>query len=428
MILALVLAATSASSLERAALEVSRSVADAGFDAPMGVFVEGNSAPVSRAVGSLVMARLAEQRKAPVPVIARDATEAEKLAREQGLGSLLRLTISLEAPKLVVRGDALSTHVNFWSGLAPTRTGPALAVVSSVDADLEALTMAGAPVAPPTTATRPFDVLSFTLAKTTQVPSAMTVADLDGDHRGELIALIGETVFTWASDGRLRSKTELSGAMSTRPTRDPFGFVGVNGGRLTAWSSKRDKPESFTWLREGWRSSGPSESLLAGSVTLTPRPGYASFQSELSWAGKTVKWPDALSQVSQSGTLLLGVAPNGLASVARGQAPTTQVTGVGSGSALGDLDGDGSPEVVVTSARSWGDSDEVRVVSLGAFESAQARGGHVSEAPALWQRKLDGRVVVAASGDLDGDAVDEVVLGVWREDGNGELVVLRRVP
>ncbi len=394
----------------------------------MGVFVEGNSVPVSRAVGSLVMARLAEQRQAPVPVIARDATEAEKLARAQGLGSLLRLTVSLEAPKLVVRGDALSTHVNFWSGLAPTRSGPALAVVSSVDADLEALTMAGAPVAPPTAAARPFDVLSFTLAKTAQVPSAITVADLDGDHRGELIALVGETVFTWASDGKLRNKTELSGALSTRPTRDPFGFVAVNGGRLTAWSSRRDKPESFTWLREGWRSSGAAESLLAGAVTLTPRPGYASFHSELSWAGKTVKWPDALAHISQSGTLLLGVAPNGLASIARGQAPATQVTGVGSGSALGDLDGDGSPEVVVTSARTWGDSDEVRVVSLGAFESAQARGGHVSEAPALWQRKLDGRAIVAASGDLDGDAVDEVVLGVWREDGSGELVVLRRAP
>lgn len=425
MILALVLAAASSTSLERAALEVSRTIVDAGFDAPIGVYVEGANAPVSRAVGSLVMARLSEQRQAPVPVVARDATEAEKIAREQGLGALVRLTVSLEAPKLVVRGDALSTHVNFWSGVTATRSGPAVAVLTSVDADLEALTMAGsAPVPQPT---KPLEILPGVLARTQQVPSALTTADLDGDHRHEVIALIGETIFTWSSDGKLRSKIELSGALSVRPTRDAFGFLAVNGGRLTAWSSRREKPETFTWLREGWRSAGPAEALIDGSVTLTPRAGLASFQSEFAWAGKTVKWPDALSQVSLSGTLMLGVSPGGAASVARGQAPTAQVNGVGSGSTLVDLDGDGSPELAVTSARTSGEVDEVRVVSLGAFESAQARGGLVSEAPAMWQRKLEGRAVVATSGDLDGDGAEEAVLGVWREDGSGELVVLRRV-
>lgn len=426
MILALVLAAASSTSLERAALEVSRTVVDAGFDAPIGVYVEGAPAPVSRAVGSLVMARLAEQRQAPVPVVARDATEAEKLAREQGLGALVRLTVSLEAPRLVVRGDALSTHVNFWSGVTPTRSGPAVAVLASVDADLEALTMAGS--APTPQPTKPLEILPGVLARTPQVPAALTTADVDGDHRHEVIALIGETLFTWSSDGKLRSKTELSGAPSARPTRDAFGFLAVNAGRLTAWSSRREKPETFHWLREGWRSAGPSEALIDGAVTLVPRPGVASFQSEFSWAGKTVKWPDALAQVSLSGTLMLGVSPGGAASLARGQAPTAQVNGVGSGSTLVDLDGDGTVELALTSARTSGEVDEVRVVSLGAFESAQARGGLGNEAPALWQRKLEGRAVVATSGDLDGDGAEEAVLGVWREDGSGELVVLRRVP
>lgn len=427
MILALVLAATSATSLERAALEVSRAVVDAGFEAPIGVYVEGSPAPVSRAVGSLVMARLAEQRQAPVPVVARDATEAEKLAREQRLGALVRLTVTLEAPRLVVRGDALSTHVNFWSGAAATRSGPAVAVLASVDADLEALTMAGAAPTPPT-AVKPLELLPGLLARTPQVPAAVTIADVDGDHRGEIIALVGETIVTWSSDGRLRSRTELSGAASTRPTRDPFGFVAVNGGRLTAWSSRREKPEVFTWLREGWRSAGAAETLSVGAVSLTPRPGLASFQGEFTWAGKTVKWPDALAQTSQHGVLMLGVGPAGTAAIARGQTPATTLTGVGSGSALADLDGDGSPEVVVTNARATGDVDEVRVLSLGAFESTQARGGQITEAPTLWLRRLEGRAVLAASGDLDGDSVDEVVLGIWREDGTGELAVLRRLP
>ena len=81
----------------------------------------------------------------------------------------------------------------------------------------------------------------------------------------------------------------------------------------------------------------------------------------------------------------------------------------------------------MTSARTTGEVDEVRVVALGAFEAAQARNGAASEMTAAWQRKLDGRAVVAASGDLDGDGADEVVLATWRRDGSSELLVLRRV-
>ena len=88
--------------------------------------------------------------------------------------------------------------------------------------------------------------------------------------------------------------------------------------------------------------------------------------------------------------MALGVSPTGTAAIARGQAPTTQLTGVGSGSTLADLDADGAPEVIATSARTTGDTDEVRVLSLGAFESAQARGGHLNEATAAWQKKIDG--------------------------------------
>lgn len=426
MILALVLAATASSSLERVAADVSRVVVAGDFEAPIGVYVEGVPAPVSRAVGSLVMARLAEAKRAPVPVDARDATTAEKLARELRLSTLVRLTVTLEAPKLVVRGDALSTHVNFWSGSTPTRSGPALAIATSVDADLEALTMAGSTPSPQIA--RPLELSPVVLAKSTHVPAAVTIADVDGDHRGEVIALIGDVVFTWSADGKLRNKTELSAPLSTRPTREPFGFLAVNGGRLTAWSSRRDKPQAFTWVNEGWRANGVVEALVTGPITVTPRPGFSSFQPDFSWAGKQTKWPDALSQLSLSGTLALGVTPGGSASVSRGVSVTNAVTGVGSGSAIADLDGDGTPEVVVTTARTIGESDEVRVLSLGAFESVQTRSGPASEATALWQRKLDGRAVVAAAGDVDGDAVDEVVLGLWRDDGSGELLLLRRTP
>ncbi len=421
----LLLAAAPGTSLERLAADVTHTVSAAGFEGPVGVYVEGGPAPINRAAGSLVMASLAALQLAPVPVIASDATDAEQRAREQGLRSLLRLTVSLEAPKLVIRGDALSTWVNFWSGSVPTRTGPAAAIASSVDADLEALTLAGAP-APPST--RPLELNLGVLARTAGLPAAMTLADVDGDHRAELIALVADTLVTWSSDGRVRSRVELGGALSTKPTREPFGLLSFANGRLVAWSSRRERAEVFTWQREGWRSTGGSEGLSVGPVTVTPRAGYSSFGRELSWAGKIVVWPEPVEQLAVFGTLALGVGPTGNAALARGQAPSTQVTGVGCGSTLADFDGDGTAEVVVTTARSTTDTDEVRVVSLGAFESTQARGGHVNEAAVAWQKKLEGRVILAASGDLDGDGFDEVVLGTWLNDTSAEFLVLRKSP
>ncbi len=426
---ALILAASSpapsGSSLERLALDVSKEISEAGFEGPIGVYVEGSPAPASRALGSLVMASLSSKKLAPVPVTARDATEAERLAREQGLRSLVRLTISLEPPRLVVRGDALSTWVNFWSGSTPTRTGPAAAVVSMVDADLEALTLAGAS-AP--ASVRPLELNLGVLARLTAAPAALAIADLDGDHRAEVIALVGDGVITWSSDGKQRGRTELVAPPSTRPTREPFGLLSITNGKLIAWSSRRERAESFTWQREAWRPSGIGDVPSLGPITVALRPGFTSFAREITWAGKPVTWPEPIEQLALFGGVALGVSPTGTAAIARGQAPLTQLTGVGSGSTLADLDGDGAAEVIATSARTTGDVDEVRVVALGAFESAQARGGQLNEAAVLWQRKIEGRAIVAASGDLDGDGVDEVVLGTWSSDGSGELLVLRRAP
>jgi hypothetical protein len=425
---ALLLAAAPAppSALERLTKEVVRPL-ETGFEGPIGVYVEGSPAPASRAIGSLVMSALAQKKLAPVPIEAKDATEAERLAREQGLRTLVRLTVSFEAPRLTVRGDALSTWVNFWSGQTPTRTGPAAAIAATVDADLEALTLAGSG-STPTPNTRPLELAMGVVARAPGWPAAFTLADVDGDKKCEVIALIDDVVSTWSSDGKLRSRVELSGPQSAHPTREPFGFLSFNGGKLQAWSSRRERAENFTWERNGFRTAGSSDALSIGALTLTPRAGFASFARELQWAGKNVVWPEPLQSVSTFGPIALGVGPAGNAGVSRGTAPASLLSGVGAGSTLADFDGDGAPEVIVTGPRTTAEGDEVRVLSLGAFESAQVRSGSINETSAVWTRKLDGRVILAANGDLDGDGVDEVVLVSWLADGSSEFSVLRRAP
>lgn len=415
---------TAPSALERLTKDIVRPVES--FEGPIGVYVEGSPAPASRAIASLVIAALAQKKLGPTPVEAKDATEAERLAREQGLRTLLRLTVSFEAPRLTVRGDALSTWVNFWSGQTPTRTGPAAVIAAAVDADLEALTLAGA--SGPASPTRPLELVFGIVARAPGWPAAFTLADVDGDKKCEVIALIDDVLSTWSADGKLKNRVELQGPQSLHPTREPFGFVSFANGRLIAWSSRRERAEAYTWGRDGFRAAGGADALTVGTLTLSPRAGFASFARELTWAGKSVVWPEPLQSVSLFGPIALGVGPAGLAGIARGVAPLSLLNGVGAGSTLADFDGDGSPEVVTTSARSTAEGDEVRVLSLGAFESAQVRGGNVAETTATWARKLDGRVVLAANGDLDGDGVDEVVLVSWLADGSSEFSVLRRAP
>lgn len=351
--------------LERLAEEVTATVIQHKLEGPMGVFVEGPSPALNRALGSLLMARLAKQKLGPVPVTARDAAEAERWARENQLLSVLRLDVALEGPKLVVRGDALSTWVNFWSGKTATRSAPAAAVTSVVNADAEAVTLGGGT---PASSSRPLELTSSVLARLPSRPAALTIADLDGDHRAEIIALVADGISTWTGDGKYKGRVELTAPLTSRPTREPQGVLNFKEGKLLAWSSRRETAEAFTWEHETWRS-------------LAPEGGEG--QGE----GKT------------------------LTTLTTPKAATTRV----------DIDGDGKPEVLTSTTRAIGDTDELRIITLAAFES-------LKEGPVMWQKSINGRALMAAAGDLDGDGVDEVVLGTWFDAGTGELLVLKRAP
>jgi hypothetical protein len=427
--LALVLAASGPAAegtgaFERVAADVARQVTGQGFEAPVGVYVEGLTAPAARAFATLVMGKLAGEHKAPLSVDARSASDAEAVARSHGARSLVRLTLALEGTRLVARGDGLSTWVNFWAGQTPTRAGPATALVAASDADLEALTLAGGN-APPTS----MELKAAVLTRLPGPPAALALGDLDGDRKAEVVVLVNEEVLVFSADGRALGRYDLSAApLAARPTREPFGALAVLASppRVVAWSARRARPEVLLW-KDGLRAQGVSDEVpLNPSVRLDP--GFNRFAAEVSFGKTKVALGAPAQAIGTRGGVTLALFSDNSGALFRGSPSPARFSGVGVGSVLVDVDGDGVPEVLASTPRLLGDTDELRLFSLGSLESVQARGGTLGEASTLWQGPMRGRAIVAASGELDGEPGDEAVVGSWLSDGTGELLLLRRAP
>jgi hypothetical protein len=421
LLLALLVAApTAPSSLERAADQLCLAVVRGGFEPPVALAVEGAPRALSRALASLLASRLALAHLAPVVLEGVAVAEAERQARERGLPSLVRLGVTREGSRLVVRGDALGTHVNFWSGSVPTRSGPAVALAVSVALDAQASLLLGPEPGTPAG----LELAVSTLLRLPAVPAALAVADLDGDHRAEVLALVQDRLWVLGPGGAV-ARADLVGPLAARPSREPFGLLVVSPGRVLVASARRERPEAFAW--PGLRPLGPVDGLTVEGVGVSQEPGLNRFLAEVSWHGKALTLPARPQALASSGGLVAVAFADGTAAMTRAGLPSSRAQGVGTGLALADLDGDGEPEVVLTTARTSGDADEVRVLSQAAMEALQARGGSLADpGPVLWQQAMPGRVVVAAAGDLDGDGQDEVVLGRWWADGTGELLVLSR--
>jgi hypothetical protein len=419
--------AASPSALEQVGLALAQVVVKKNFGAPVGVYVEGAAgAALPRALASVLSADLSAAALDPVAIEAKDAAGAERAARALGVVSLVRLTVSLENQQLVARGDAVVTRANFWSGDLPVRGSVAAVLTATADADAEVLVMHGT-VPPNPAAAVPLELRVSSVLKSPSVPAALGLGDLDGDKKAELVALVQDRLLVFTAEGKLLAKAELSAPLSTRPTREPFGLIAVAPGKITVWSGRRERAEAFSFSRGVLKSAGLTDVVLLDGVGLKVEPSFNRAQSEVSWAAKPVALPLGPQTVSLVGPLGFFTFADGSASLTRGVAPVGHVLGVGSASVVADLEGAGVGEVIVTGAKTFGEVDEVRVLSVTAFEALQARGALVAEGAALWQQPLKGRAVVAAAGDLDGDGADEVVLGVWAADGSGELLVLKRV-
>ena len=415
-----------ASTIERLSEEIRAQLLKTQPEAPVAMVFDGAPLVLARSVATVTAAKLASAKLAPL--VLEPGADLEARAHERGARTILRVTVSLESQKLVARGDSYSVWANFWSGRSASRSPRSGLIVAALEADAEALTLAGAAL-PATAAHSTLEIKASVLAKFVGLPAAMASGDVDGDGRAEVVVLVNEEVLVFGADGRGLGRYDLAAAPPAAvPTRDVFGVVAVlSGPRVVAWSAKRARAEVLTWSNGGLRPAGFTDSVVIDGLGVKLEPGLDSLSAEVIWSGSRTISLGAGPQVTSSrGPLTLLVMPDGSAALARGVAPTAKMSGVGAGSTLADLDGDGVTEVVLSGNHTAGD-DEVRVLSITALDAVAARSGTMAEATAAWQSPLTrGRALAATAADLDGVKGDEVILATSLPDGTGELVVLHR--
>lgn len=421
--------------ISRLAGEIASQVSSSA-EPPLAVYVRASVPELSRGFSTLLLAELSSRRLAPLSLSVADELTAERKAREEGARSLLRLTLRLEDGKLSARGDLLSTWVNFWSGQAPTRAPiPAAALEARVEADAHALALAASMRPTPAPASSPLRLFGATFAPLPSRPAAISAGDLDADGTDEVAVLTDEEVLLFSPQGKLLARYEhrtLPGALS--PCREPFGAIAVQKSppRLAYFSAQRSRGELLAYDGGVLKAVGVLEQALLGAavepLSGTLMPGLNTFEPQLTLGGKArlrLKAPfSSLAAHRRAPSLYLFFSPEGGASLVKGESELLRLGGAGAGGALCDVDGDGQLELLLSSARYAPEPDELRLVSLAAVEAHQGKA-----LPPLWEgSSLRGQVLQATQADLDGDGADELVLGVWRSDGGGELQVLRRAP
>jgi hypothetical protein len=426
-------AATSATpALERLAQAVATDVRAMKPEPPVALHLSGGAPELRRAFATLLASRLASAGLAPVVLEAPSPEAAEALAREQGSRALVRLTLGVEAGELRARGDAFGTWVNFWSGRSSTRApSPAAAIAQAVEADAAALALAA--VEPPRTPTpapeepRPLHLLGAVLARLPSPPAALATGDLDGDGKDEVAVLTARAVHVFGADGSLVAERSLEVLPpGPAPTREPFGALAILSGppRLAAWSTRFAHGEVLTLENGALRGVSRLEAVPLGPEARGGFvPGQTAFAPEVRLgtgeqrlAGVTARF--TTFSAAQSRVLL--VHPDGSASfLARPGVAPVPVSGLGAGSALGDLDGDGTPELLTTSPELQPSPDVLRVF--------KTNGSDPTAREPLWQGPLpSGRALHVVTANLDGDKRREVVVGLTKPDGTGELFLLRQ--
>jgi hypothetical protein len=420
------------SSLSKATLQAaSQALEDVSVGKLVGVYVQASTPELAQAAQSLLIDAFQKKgAKAALPLSATSGTEAEAKAREAGMDMLVRVRVGLEGTDLTLAGDRIGTWVNFWDGKTEVRQLGSATLAARTTADASVLTLSRVVgvqpeqlIAPPTVNT----TVHYGVDPIARVPArvlALTLLDADGDGRPELAALTPTEVLLLRPDGEILARRDHSLLPeAVHPSRDPSGGLvtvdGPKGHRLLYTFSGQARGESLAADRTGLHALSLADQTplcvsSAGLVTSTIVEGTNLYGPDVRMSGvvHTLAQPVLALRANPApgDPALLALYADGQAQPLSGTLTELGAPLVGVGeAALADLDGDGIPELVVSSSAPAGPSDQVRILKPG------------QSVPVFQSELLSGAVLASIAGDIDGDGKADVVLAVVQADGSTTL-------
>ncbi|HEX3762132.1 MAG TPA: hypothetical protein VHW23_25700 [Kofleriaceae bacterium] len=242
---------------------------------------------------------------------------------------------------------------------------------------------------------------------------AVAAADLDGDGKAEVYLVTSREVTAVAIAGRVHKlgHVAFSGEPAVPAPRDVVGTAVIDGTAVIAAVSDWAKDLRIEWNGRALSARhGPGGFLVCGDrmqleagrnhfrdagAAATPIYGARCRRDLTDARGAPLH---VRAELSTAGVLEIAVercAPDGNDCQPAG---TYQYKDVGVAFEIADVDRDGTPDVIVSSASAPGDADAVRVIPLGSPAGKPA-----------FKKAFNGGVAGIVVCDGDGDGVPEVV-------------------
>ena len=240
---------------------------------------------------------------------------------------------------------------------------------------------------------------------------AIAAADLDGDGKAEVYLVTSREVIALGIAGKAMrelGRVPFTGDPAVPASRDVVGTAVVDGSALIAAASSWAKDLRVEWRGKALTGKHGAAGFRVCGDRMQLAPGRNHFR-EGSAAVFGARCRDDLTdpagyplhirgELSASGTLEVTIgkcAPDGSACQPAG---AYTVKDVGFAFEIADVDRDGTPDVIASSASAPGDADAVRVVALGAATGKP-----------MFKKPFNGGVAGLVVADGDGDGVAEVI-------------------
>lgn len=412
---------------------------------PPGIFSTGHQRLVE-VIEPLVRSRLGALGFRRLSALPPQLPESPALAR--GVRERFELTLLVELVEvqghLHLRGRLFDTDVTLWGRLkgARSRMLTHLHVSAPLSGELRSYLHPMAPASALQCAGAWTDLGT--------VPFwAAALGDVDGDGRSELVLLGGNTLWVqrWSTVyGRFDTlqRMALAGPQARVRPRFPLAslvLTDLDGDRrldILARTSERDSATTVSFrggrFVEGRRLDGYPVGVtqVAGKSRVAlavPLVGRAEWNGRAVTLWPPARWRPSLPPVIHGmrvlpGPMVAGKASDLVATVDREARLRVarvsdggllhQADQVGAVLALGDLTGNGQPEVVTTTAQQFGTGDALSIHAMG------------RRAPLCMVKGFEGSVTALAVGDIRTDGTPRVVAVVWNERlGRSHLLVVR---